>query len=351
MATYARNKSTPSTYTSYSSQQGWVQKPLTSSPLAYTALGYQSNFVEGRFGPFPLAYTVGPELMKKDYSYARAYDNLTRSIRGGQAAALGITLVQYRLSLDMIATRSRQISSAADAVRKGNIVRALSILNIVKRTSRNRVHRYRKLRLKDPAALWLELQFGWLPLYGDIYTACQVMSRSIPVERKYGTSSSAFEHYLVQGNYPSYRWDEEAHGVSRWRMGADVVGINPNAFLAANLGLVNPMQVAWDAVPFSFVIDWFIPVNKYLSSFDNRVGFELANEFTTHSVKAMSQERFVIHAMKKTDLRLGSSWRMQRSIGSGSRPSLPARIAPVSGSLWRAVTGVALAVTSLSKLR
>lgn len=32
-------------------------------------------------------------------------------------------------------------------------------------------------------------------------------------------------------------------------------------------GLNNPLKVAWNAIPFSFVLDWFIPVSGYLARF------------------------------------------------------------------------------------
>lgn len=350
MAIYVRNKGTPSSYTSYSSQKGYVSKPVTSAPTGYSHVGWRSNFTD-RWGNTPLCYQLGPALLSQGLEYAQAYDNLTRSIRGGQAAALGITLVQWRQSLDMVSTRTRQISSAANDIRKGNIVRALRTMKVVRKVSRKQVTRFRKIHQKDPAALWLELQFGWLPLYGDIKTAIDVFARDIPVERKYGTGTRSFDHYAVKGKFPTYFWDESGLGVSRWRMGADVVGINPNAYLAANLGLANPALVAWDAVPFSFVVDWFVPINKYLAAFDSRIGFTLANAFQTHSVKAMSQQRFKIYNPPSTTLRVATSWRVQRRLGAGDRPSLSARIPPLSGSLWRAATGVALAITSLSKLR
>nr|APG77243.1 hypothetical protein [Hubei levi-like virus 3] len=351
MVIYARNKGTPSTYASYSSQQGFVQKPVTARPLGYVAKGWKSNVVN-KFAVTPTAYSVGPTLGAQDLAYATAYDRLTRSIRNGQAAALGITLVQWRQSLDMVATRTRQIASAANDIRKGNVVRALKTLKIV--STRKERTRFRKIHARHPSALWLELQFGWKPLYGDIKTAIDVMSRDIPVERKFGNSRVSFSGSRVVQNTSNVYWDEDWLGVSRWTFGADVVGINPNVYLAANLGLTNPAQVAWDAVPFSFVVDWFVPINKYLSAFDSRIGFTLDNAFHTHSVKAMSQQRFkTIKPVWEagTKVRVATAWRVQRFLGAGSRPSLSSRIPPVDGSLWRAVTGVTLAVTSLSKLR
>lgn len=353
---YPRNKGIPARAWSYHDQRGFVQKPVTSQPTPYEVVGWRSSWsgprAWERWGITPLAFNLGPGTGSMDLAYSRAYDNFIRSIRGGQAAALGITLVQWRQSLDMVSTRTRQIASAANDVRKGNIVRALKTMNIVKVTRKQKT-RFRRLHQKDPAKLWLELQFGWLPLYSDIKSAADALARDIPTERKYGTSRSTFDYYYTltseKGRYTTL---DEGMGVSRWRLGATVVSVDPNLYLAANMGLTNPLLVAWDAVPFSFVIDWFVPINKYLSSFDSLVGFELKDAFSTHSVKAMSTEKMTYWGMYPwVEMKTSHSYRVKRAAGVGPRPTLASRIPPVSGSLWRAVTGVALAVTSLSKLR
>jgi hypothetical protein len=36
--------------------------------------------------------------------------------------------------------------------------------------------------------------------------------------------------------------------------------------VARSLGMVDPLQVAWEIVPYSFVVDWFLPVGSFLSA-------------------------------------------------------------------------------------
>jgi hypothetical protein len=45
----------------------------------------------------------------------------------------------------------------------------------------------------------------------------------------------------------------------------------------AETGITNPLLVAWDAVPLSFVVDWFLPVNNWLKQLDTYSGFTLAS--------------------------------------------------------------------------
>lgn len=56
---------------------------------------------------------------------------------------------------------------------------------------------------------------------------------------------------------------------------------NPNFALANQLGLINPGTVAWEIVPFSFLVDWFIPVGAWLNSFTDILGYDVLYPFTT----------------------------------------------------------------------
>lgn len=41
----------------------------------------------------------------------------------------------------------------------------------------------------------------------------------------------------------------------------------------SNLGLTNPVTIAWELAPFSFVVDWLVPIGSFISQFDSSIGF------------------------------------------------------------------------------
>jgi hypothetical protein len=43
------------------------------------------------------------------------------------------------------------------------------------------------------------------------------------------------------------------------------------------LGLTNPALLAWELVPFSFVLDWLLPIGDWLSSLDATVGLQFSD--------------------------------------------------------------------------
>lgn len=42
----------------------------------------------------------------------------------------------------------------------------------------------------------------------------------------------------------------------------------------SQLSLTNPLEVAWELVPFSFVVDWMLPIGDYLSNMSALHGIE-----------------------------------------------------------------------------
>lgn len=135
------------------------------------------------------------------------------------------------------------------------------------------------------------------------------------------------------------------------RLQAQLDTLNPNVLLASNLGLTNPAMVAWDLVPFSFVVDWFLPVGKFLNSFDSHYGFSLKHGCGAYDIKshASLSESYVSGGFVSgfADAREYS----RDQVSSFSLPRFSDRIQPLSGSLWRAATAVALGIQQLKSLR
>lgn len=48
---------------------------------------------------------------------------------------------------------------------------------------------------------------------------------------------------------------------------------NANLAEFSSLGLINPLEIIWELVPYSFVVDWFLPVGNWLSSMTADAGF------------------------------------------------------------------------------
>lgn len=149
-----------------------------------------------------------------------------------------------------------------------------------------------KLRTyKDPASTFLEVEYGWRPLIGDIYSSIELMCSEPPFSFvKAGAKSAWNENFMER----TTSWDG---GLSRTvdkktielyvRMGAQFVVINPNVFLLNSLGIIDP-ALPWKLLPYSFVVDWFINVEQVIGQISDWFGLSLSQPFTTNFARCKS---------------------------------------------------------------
>lgn len=265
-------------------------------------------------------------------SYAQAYDRFHS--KAGEKAQNLMNLMEARKSMDMIAKRTIQLLNLAKAVRRLELQKALSIVGVTT-TGKHRTS------AKDPASLWLELTFGWLPMINDIGTSVNVLQRDFPSTLVRGKGKSTDSGYAW---YQSDWWGDWTAIVSH-RLQASIRVDNPNILLANQLGFLNPAAVLWDAVPFSFVVDWFIPVSKFLNSFSNEFGITLLNP--VRSIRIDLTGKFSQPFYLPT-LGGGNYVRINRQLSGFPTPSLWSRAHLPSPSLWLAATSTSLLVQQLS---
>jgi len=138
---------------------------------------------------------------------------------------------------------------------------------------------------KSFSSQWLELHFGIVPLMEDIHNAMEFLSSAHFGERQVKGSSSR-EVGWVKGSltapYSQVTW---YYGFARCRYGGTVRITNPNAALASSLGLINPVSVAAELVPWSFVLDWFSNASQFLNAWSEFVGMEITNAYSTRSTR------------------------------------------------------------------
>lgn len=133
-------------------------------------------------------------------------------------------------------------------------------------------------RPRDASGIFLEWHFGWLPLLADIHATCNILQEDWTATIAVGKGSARTSKTKPMS---PWTWSQAMHLSVHVLMQATVRVRNPNLHRASQLGLINPMSVAWELVPFSFLVDWFIPVGDFLSSYTDFVGLDLENAFTT----------------------------------------------------------------------
>lgn len=173
-----------------------------------------------------------------------------------------------------------RLANALRALKKGKFGDAASALGLVGRVIRRQDNRNYFNQQRSMARGWLELQYGWRPLLADVYGAAEALAKAYhlpPVEKVVKTRwvdtnrASSGQDFNIQKTY-TYEDYEQSRTYIRYVCSFT----NGNAITKSlsELGITNPALIAWELMPWSFVIDWFIPIGDFISSWDATLGLQ-----------------------------------------------------------------------------
>lgn len=154
-----------------------------------------------------------------------------------------------------------------------------------------------KRHARSYADNFLEFHFGWEPLVKDIYA-----SANIALEDPF--KGLAKRHLAVGvGSYEEKPSLPPAIGRARnfvsWKesiaLRCTAVTTNSDLRQVEQLGLLNPLVLAYELIPFSFVVNWFVNVEQMLSLPSDFAGLDLQFGSTTRFVTARDTYRISSH--------------------------------------------------------
>jgi hypothetical protein len=179
---------------------------------------------------------------------------LVERIKGHQFN-LAVNLAQSNQLADMCVLNIKKFGRSLVYLKRGDFSSAARQLGIKARKS--------KLDSKDISGRWLELQYGWLPSISDTFEAAKAFES---ITKMRSTRVSAFGKRVVLRNdlgaAPSlYRC------VGRQEVKKSIVyEMEESISLPRSLGVYDPLSLVWEILPYSFVIDWFLPIGSYLEN-------------------------------------------------------------------------------------
>jgi hypothetical protein len=180
----------------------------------------------------------------------------------GSSFHAGNFLAEGHQALEMIGDRATRILGAGIAARHGDFKKAANWLIGGGSTASKTPIAYRA------ANNWLELQYGWLPLLQDVHAGAQMLQHQLSTPPKQRVRVSKTAYGENPGN-PSNLRPSSWENYTRKNVILEVESVN----MPVLSGLLDPLSVAWEVTPYSFVVDWFIPVGNFLSAmaFDSAV--------------------------------------------------------------------------------
>lgn len=172
-----------------------------------------------------------------------------------QRANLGELFATRRQTVGMITQTANRLAQAAGRLHRGDLGGAAAALGV----SWNKPGNIR------PAQAWLEMQYGWKPLLSDVYEAVEGSFR--PESIYISSSATETESFSYNSDKNNATFIEAGCNFkTRVNICAKVTVADRPVSNMGQLGLLNPALLAWELLPYSFVVDWFIPIGGYLEA-------------------------------------------------------------------------------------
>lgn len=186
---------------------------------------------------------------------------------------------QYGLVVQMVGDTAKRIAGSVNDLRHGNIPGAVDKLwqSSKPRFKKGKVPS-QKRTLADN---WLCLQYGWKPLLGNIR----------------GVAESVAKYNLANSVVQKVQSSDQVTTKTRSPLWCNFTGFPPCGYLTKvkttncrfilryrladpmlaflnQTGFTNPISLAWEVLPWSFVVDWFLPIGQFLEQLTSFQGLE-----------------------------------------------------------------------------
>lgn len=229
-------------------------------------------------GPF---WTYTREVLNREWLFSWDFEESRYAVAGGvpwpsdleseaitkvikklkdRKASLGEDLAEAGKTYYSLTREVGNLARALYAVKRGDAAGALRHLSDKRGLARR------------GADLFLQYKYGWKPLMSDIYGLSELLKQQC----KPALLMTAQTRTTVKTPrlLPKNGYDRKGNINIRGRL-ALTGKINSNqARLPDRIGLSNPLSLAWELVPYSFVVDWFIPIGDILDAMTPPLGLD-----------------------------------------------------------------------------
>lgn len=188
---------------------------------------------------------------------------------------------ERKQTVNLVTDTATRLAKSFIQLKRGNLPGALNQLGAGSpslRTVKNFYKGSKRSADQRAASTWLEIQYGWLPLISDVYGSAEFLAQinntrkiSQKISRK--GSKEFNQTILTYGGFnDAIRATHTCKGTLNFKSSVTFSVTNQAAKDISASGISNPLELAWELLPYSFVVDWFLPVGNFLSAFDATAG-------------------------------------------------------------------------------
>jgi len=223
----------------------------------------------------------------------------------------------------MVASTANRLAGSFLALRRGNFAGAARYLTGADPRTRLRIRTSGSGHATSGAGgipeQWLALQYGWKPALQDVYNSLETVRRANNdngdlFSAKATASASADDLKLTRSRAAPHGPDMSVDVTERQVRGNASVTYGIDSSFMSNLsqlGIINPASLAWELLPYSFVVDWFIPIGSFLERLDYTNGLVFRSGWWSYHAKQKVRQR--VKTSQVTSGNITASW----SGGSG----------------------------------
>lgn len=188
-----------------------------------------------------------------------------------QKVNLAQAYAERHQTIELIGNKVYQLAGAIGYLRKGNYKAAAKALGLTNP---------RKSKGRTTSQQWLELIYGWMPLLQDIEGLAETVAREVS---PHGQFIKVTRDLAISERVDTMR-SEQSYNISiadkqtrRVKISLWYALNSDSLRLASTVGFVNPLEVLWEVTPFSFLVDWLIPVGNLIQAFTADMGLSFVS--------------------------------------------------------------------------
>lgn len=255
-----------------------------------------------------------------DHVYYGVQSDLIKQAKG-QRWNVPVFVAEGRKTTAMVYGRALHLVSMMRALRRGNFGEFVVRFHpSAAPPSKRRISKFHSEFGRNPsgaaANAWLEFRYGWLPFVSEVRNAVNTLMDVVDKPKnRIGTVRSRRSQFFIQKGSSLMYQDGFNRCWCRYtadtRLSARATWLfKPlDSDLPSRFGLVNPLEVAWELLPYSFVVDWFLPVGDYLSALDAPFLFQ-------HQGGSLGQRAYTVTDVQPHEVT--GDWKLVGGGGSGS---------------------------------
>jgi len=231
------------------------------------------------------SYLDGLSALAPSANLQAAVNNSYNNATEGELQLL-TALAESKQTVSHLASTGRRIASLYRSIKKGKFKELAP--KTFRKWQREKASGKAKLSLDIISDAWLEARYAWRPLIIDIQQTIRYFNGDHNSRRKTYRGYDELlnsEQVIVNYSENGYSYEGTLSSISTSRARAGVLTeLKPDSSgHVRDLGLLNPAGALWEAIPYSFVADWFLNISGVIASLNPSPAFSYLGSWVTDS--------------------------------------------------------------------